>query len=84
MWTISAVGVRTAALEVRARAALADDTGVASLAEDQRERVDQDRLAGAGLAGEDGEAGVELELERVDDDEVADGKRVQHGESFEG
>ncbi len=49
-----------------------------AVAEQQRERVEQDRLAGAGLAGEDGEAAVELEVERLDDDEVADRDQPQH------
>ena len=48
--------------------------GVAALAQSQRQRIDQDRLAGAGFAGQHGEAGAELELERVDDDEVTNGK----------
>ncbi len=64
--------------QVGAGPALAHDARIAALAEQQRQRVDQDRLAGAGLAGEDGEAGLEFEVERVDDDEVADRERLQH------
>ena len=52
--------------------------GVAALAQGQRQRVDEDGLAGAGLAGEHGEAGVEFEFERIDDDEIADAERPQH------
>ena len=42
------------------------------------ERVEQDRLAGAGLAGQHREAGIELDVERFDDDEIADRQRAQH------
>jgi hypothetical protein len=43
-----------------------------AVAEQQRERVDEDRLARAGLAGQHGESGAELHVEGVDEDEVAD------------
>jgi len=49
-----------------------------AIAEQQRQRIEQDRLAGAGFAGEHGEAAVELELERIDDDKVADRQQAQH------
>ena len=39
-------------------------------AERQPERIEQDRFAGAGLPGERGKAGAELDFGRVDDDEV--------------
>jgi hypothetical protein len=51
---------------------------IAALAQRQRQRVDQDGLAGTGLAGERAEAGIEVELEAVDDDEVADEQAAQH------
>jgi hypothetical protein len=60
--------------------AFAHHAGVAAPAQRQLQRIDQDRLAGAGLAGEDREAG-ELEFDRVDDDEVADGQCAQHEET---
>ena len=41
-------------------------------AEHQAERLDQDRLAGAGLAGQHRETRRELEVQRVDDREVLD------------
>ena len=50
-----------------------------AVAEQQRQRVEQDRLAGAGLAGEHGEAAIELEVERFDDDEIPDRQQAQHG-----
>ena len=43
-----------------------------AIAEQQRERVEQDRLAGARFAGEDREAAIELEVEGFDDDEIPD------------
>ena len=42
------------------------------VAEKERERVEQDRFAGAGLARQHREAGLELEIERLDNDEIAD------------
>ena len=45
----------------------------------QRERIQEDGFSGAGLAREDREAAFELEVERVDDDEVADRQQAQHG-----
>ena len=56
----------------------ADLPHLEAVAEQQPERVEQDRLAGAGFAGEDGQALGELDVERCDDDEVADRKRAQH------
>ncbi len=59
--------------------AAADQPGVGARAERQPERIEQDRLAGAGLAGEHAQPGVELELELVDEHDVADGELPQHG-----
>jgi len=53
---------------------------VAAATERQPQRIEQNRLAGAGLAGQRTEAGAEFELESVDDDEVTDGQAAQHGE----
>ena len=52
--------------------ALADQRLVAAAAERQREGVQQDRLAGAGLAGEHGEPRGEIDVQLVDQDDVAD------------
>ena len=60
------------------RRAFAHDAGVAAAAERELERVDEDRLAGAGLAAQHRQARRELDLERVDDDEVADRETMQH------
>ena len=67
--------------DLGARRAFAHHAGVAAAAERELQRVDQDRLAGAGLAGQHREAGAELDLERVDDDEVAEREAVQHGQA---
>ncbi len=49
-----------------------------AVAQEQRERIEQDRLAGAGLAGQHRKAAGKLEVERLDDDEIADGQEPQH------
>ena len=43
-------------------------------------RIEQDRLARAGLAGEHAEARLELELEPLDQHDIVDGELPQHGE----
>ena len=48
----------------------ADEVAGGAPAEQQADGLDEDRLAGAGLAGQDVEARVELDLDRVDDREV--------------
>ena len=52
----------------------ADERGVALPAEEQAHRLREDRLAGAGLAGDRVQAGCELELRRADEHEVLDAK----------
>ena len=61
----------------------ADEVARRAAAEQQADGLDQDRLAGAGLAGQDVEAGVELDLDRVDDREVRDAEEAEHAESDE-
>ena len=51
---------------------LAHHVGIAALAQRECQRVNQDRLAGAGLAGEHREAALELEFEALDDHKIAD------------
>src|SRR5262245_4318419 len=48
-------------------------------AEDHEDRVDQDRLAGAGLTGQHVEAGLERHDDVFDDGEVTDRELSQHG-----
>ncbi len=52
---------------------------VAARAERQREGVEQNRLAGAGFAGEHGKAVGEVDVEPVDEDDIADGQSGEHG-----
>ena len=47
--------------------------------ERQRQRVNHDRFAGTGLAGERGEARLEVQFQAIDDDKIADGQAAQHG-----
>ena len=64
--------------DLGAGGALAHDGGVAARAQGQLQRVDQDGLARAGLAGEGGETGGEVQLQRRDDDEVLEAQAAQH------
>src|ERR1700688_705051 len=59
--------------------ALAHQGGLAARAERQREGIEQDRFAGAGLAGQRGKAGAEIDIQPVDQNDVANGKARQHG-----
>ena len=54
------------------RRALAHQRGIAAAAEGKREGIEQDRLAGAGLAGQRRQALAEFEIELVDQNDVAD------------
>ena len=67
--------------ELGALGAGADLARLEADAEQEAERVEQDRLARAGLAGERREAGLELELEGAHDDEIADRQQPQHLQS---
>ena len=58
--------------------ALAHQRLVAAPAERQGKGIEQDRLAGAGLAGEHGKPFGEIDVEPVDQDDVADGKSRKH------
>ncbi len=49
-----------------------------AVAEQEPERVEEDRLARTGFAGEHGKPGIELEVERVDEHEVADRQVAEH------
>ena len=59
--------------------AFADQRRLAARAEREREGIEQDRFAGAGLAGQCRQAGAEIDVEPVDQDDVADGKPGEHG-----
>jgi hypothetical protein len=58
--------------------ALTHQRGVAARAQRQREGVEQDRLAGAGLAGQHRQARGEIEVEPVNQHDVADREPGQH------
>ena len=49
-----------------------------ALAEGEVQRIDENRLAGARLSGEDGQPGTELEIEAIDDRKVAQVQMGQH------
>ena len=55
--------------------------GIGAPADEQLDRVHQDRLAGARLPRQHREAGGEFQRRLFDDDEVADLQRAQHGQS---
>ena len=55
-----------------------DEVGRGAAADQQPDGADEDGLAGAGLAGQDVQAGLELELEAVDDGQIADGEEAEH------
>ena len=67
-----AVGHVELGLDVRLRPGCADDAGVALRAEQQPDRLGQDRLAGARLARDRGQAGPGRQLALADEDEVLD------------
>ena len=59
--------------------AFADQRRLPTRAEREREGIEQDRFAGASLAGQCRQAGAEINVEPVDQDDVADGKPGEHG-----
>ena len=64
--------------ELGARSTRAQLPRFEAVAQQEAQRVEQDRLAGARLAGEHREPARELEVERLDDDEIADGEETKH------
>ena len=62
--------------------AAADAGGIRLAADDRLDGIQDDRFARAGLAGEDVQAGVEPQLELLDDGEVLDPQALQHGLFF--
>ena len=56
----------------------ANQVPASPLADQQAERADDDRLAGAGLAGQHVEAVVELDVDGIDDGEVANAEETDH------
>ncbi len=64
--------------------AVAHEAALGAHAQRQAQRVEQDRLAGAGLAGEHAEPGMEGEVEPVDQHDVANGEAEQHRRARDG
>ena len=62
----------------RLRLAGPDQVGGRAAAEQQADGLDEDRLAGAGLPGQDVEAGLELDLDGLDDRQVPDAEEAEH------
>ena len=56
----------------------ADQVGRGAPAHEQADGPDKNGLAGAGLAGEHVEAGLELQVEPFDYGQVADGEEAEH------
>ena len=63
--------------DLAARRALAHHAGIGTRAEGELQRIDQDRLAGAGFAGQHGKAGFELQVQGPHDHEIAQGHAAQ-------
>jgi hypothetical protein len=63
------------------RLAMAHQAAVTACAQRQREAVEQDRLAGTGLAGQHAEPVLEAQVEPVDQNDVADRELSEHGDS---
>ena len=61
---------------------MAHEARVAAAAERERERIEQDRFAGAGLAGQHREAGREIDVEPFDQDDVANRETGEHCSSL--
>ena len=55
-----------------------DEVGRRPPADQQADGADDDGLAGAGLAGEDVQPGLELQLELIDHCQVAYGEKAKH------
>jgi hypothetical protein len=58
--------------------ALAHQSRIAAGAERKGESVEQYRFAGSGLAGQHGETGAKIDVQPIDQDDVADGKPGEH------
>lgn len=66
------------------RRAVAHQRGVAARAERQRQSVEQDRLAGARLAGENRQTGGKIDVQPFDQDDIADRQPGKHRPSGAG
>ena len=58
--------------------ARADEIGGCAAADQEADRLDQHRLAGAGFSRQDVETRLEFDLDRIDDGEVLNAKEAKH------
>src|SRR4029078_12720376 len=65
-------------LHIRLARGRADRAGIDLDAEQEPDRLGEDRLAGTGLAAEDVEPGGQLELHLANEDEVLDPEAAEH------
>ena len=70
---------RELGVQLGALGAVADHAAVGAQPGQEAQRVDDQRLAGAGFAGHDGEPRPELELGGGDDGEILDRQTLEHG-----
>ena len=77
-------GTSKAAVTWPLRRAVAHQRSVAARAERQRQRIEQDRFAGAGFAGQHRKAGGEIDVQPFDQDDIADRQVREHAESDRG
>ncbi len=66
------------AFDQRSRRAGAHHAGLSFVAEQQRNAIDDDALAGAGLASQHIQPGRKLKVERIDDRKVSHAQFSQH------
>jgi hypothetical protein len=67
--------------DLAALAAIAHERGIPASAQREPKSIQQDRLAGARLAGQRGQTRIEAKIELIDQHNVADGQRAQHRQS---
>jgi hypothetical protein len=61
------------------RSTMPHKRGVAARAERQRKGIEENGFAGAGLAGQHGKAGREIDVQPFDQDDIADRQPGKHG-----
>ncbi len=79
---LGAASIQEAAFDPRFGSAVAHECRVGTTADEQLDRLDQQRLAGAGLAGDGGQAGAEHQVEIGDDPEIDDVELHEHGGAY--
>ena len=74
-----ATAVDEASVDPRLVGPVAHDGGLGATADHELERLDEHRLAGAGLPGDRGQSRAEHQLDPLDDAEVLDVQLGEHG-----